>query len=106
MERPAHIPENAVYNEQDKRWLSGEKNEEGKNIGHWKIWHEQAHLVCIVEYGDGNPPFFVTRFHPDGTISETGEWHGGNKWLGTSRYIKSEQPTIEKFPPGGADKAA
>lgn len=106
MERPAHIPESAVYNEKDKQWQIGEKNEDGKNIGHWKMWHQQEHLVCIVEYGNGNPPFFVTRFHPDGTVCETGEWHGGNKWLGTSRYIKSEQPTIEKFPAGGADKAA
>lgn len=105
MNRPAHVPENAIYNEQDKQWNLGDKNQDGKEVGQWKAWHEQGHLCCITEYGDGTPPFAYQRIHPDGTLAQQGNWYGGNKFLGTIRFVKSEQPTPEYYPTGGADEA-
>ncbi|SFO52215.1 hypothetical protein SAMN05428949_5554 [Chitinophaga sp. YR627] len=106
MEKPVHIPEGAVYNEQDKEWLLGETNEKDQRIGLWRRWHQQGYLWVTIEYGDGAPPYHVQRFHADGTLAEESNWYGGAKFLGTVRIIKSDHPTIEPFPPGGADKAA
>lgn len=105
MEKPVHIPEGAVYNKQDKEWLLGETNEKDQRTGLWRKWHEQGYLWVTIEYGDGTPPYHVQRFHPDGTLAEESNWYGGSKFLGTVRIIKSDHPTIEPFPPGGADKA-
>ncbi|WP_187294707.1 hypothetical protein [Chitinophaga pinensis] len=44
MEKPAHIPEGAFYNEQDKEWLLGETNEKDQRTGLWRKWHEQGYL--------------------------------------------------------------
>ncbi|PSL23008.1 toxin-antitoxin system YwqK family antitoxin [Chitinophaga ginsengisoli] len=106
MQRPAHIPENAVYNEQSAQWTLGATNGDGQRIGHWKIWYGQEYLWMAIAYGDGTPPFRFQRFHPDGTLSEEADMNGNDKFIGTVRHIKSDNPTIEPFTGGPADKVA
>ncbi|RAJ80391.1 hypothetical protein CLV59_105500 [Chitinophaga dinghuensis] len=103
MKRPVSVPENAIYNETDKEWLFGATNENNQRIGPWKVWHIEGYLWGTIEYGDGTPPYPTLRFHPDGTISQKGEWYGGDKYLGPLRLIRSVHPTPEYFPPNNAD---
>lgn len=105
MERPQHIPAGAIFYEEDGNWKLGDKNEDGKKIGCWTTWHPEGYRWIVVEYGDSTPPYHVQRFHPDGTLGEEAWWYGGSKFLGVSRHIKSDNPTNEPFPAGGADKA-
>jgi len=104
MERPANVPEAAIYDEQKNQWDLGEKNEKGEKTGLWKQWHAQGHLSATIEYNDGIPPYRVHYFHPDGTLAQEGDWYGGKKWLGTVRYFKSDQSTVA-FYPGAPDNA-
>jgi len=105
MERPQHIPAGAIFYEEDGNWKLGDKNADGQKIGLWTTWHPEGYRWITVEYGNGTPPYHVQRFHPDGTLGEEADWYGGSKFLGVSRHIKSDNPTNEPFPAGGADKA-
>lgn len=104
MEKHTNIPAAATWNVADNQWELGEKNSAGKEIGVWNNWHAEGHLCRTVDYGDGNPPFPAKSFHPDGTLAQEGNWYGGQKWLGTYRWIKSENTTSEPFPAGPAEK--
>ncbi|RBL91965.1 hypothetical protein [Chitinophaga flava] len=103
MQKDKNIPVVAIWNEKNNQWESGEKNAAEKTIGIWNCWHVKGHLCATIDYGDGNPPFMVKRFHPDGTLAQEGNWYGGQIWLGTFRWIKSEYPTSEYFPAGSGD---
>ncbi|MBC9915614.1 hypothetical protein [Chitinophaga varians] len=103
MNRPNTVPEAAVYNDVDKEWLLGATDENNQRIGPWKKWHTDGYLWETIDYRDGIPPYPTQRFHPDGTVSQDGEWYGGDKYLGPLRLIKSNHPTPEYFPPGNAD---
>src|SRR4051812_47423447 len=98
MKKHKNIPKTATWNKEDKEWEQGEKDKAGKNIGVWNNWHEDGHLCGITDYGNGNPPFLFKRFHPDGTLAQEGNWHGGQIWLGTFRFINTDKPTPEGFP--------
>lgn len=100
MKKPNNVPGAATWNKANNQWELGQKNEQGKEIGIWEAWHTEGHYCSTTDYGEGIPPFLYKRFHPDGTVSEEGNWYGGNKWLGTYRWIKSKNPTPEKFPSG------
>ncbi|HEX6427038.1 MAG TPA: hypothetical protein VF008_05100 [Niastella sp.] len=104
MEKHTNIPTAATWNAADNQWELGEKNSAGKEIGIWNNWHVEGHLCGTVDYRDGNPPFILKRFHPDGSLAQEGNWYGGQKWLGTYSWIKSENPTSEPFPAGPAEK--
>ncbi|WP_212003769.1 hypothetical protein [Chitinophaga sp. HK235] len=99
MERPVTVPEGAVYNDADKEWLLGETNENNQRVGLWKKWHIEGYLWVTIDYRDGTPPYPTQSFHPDGTVSQDGEWYGGDKYVGPVRLIKSDHPTPEYFPP-------
>lgn len=103
MERPAHLPDNAVYDEHSGLWQSGDTNENGQRTGDWKIWHAQGHLWMAVAYGNCTPPYRFQRFHPDGTLSEEADMNQNDKFIGTVRHFKSDHPTIESFTGGPAD---
>jgi antitoxin component YwqK of YwqJK toxin-antitoxin module len=82
MEKHTKIPAAATWNAADNQWELGEKNSTGNEIGIWNNWHVEGHLCGTIDYGDGTPPFPVKCFHPDGTLSQEGNWYGGQKWLG------------------------
>jgi antitoxin component YwqK of YwqJK toxin-antitoxin module len=105
MEKHTNVPAAAVWNADNNEWELGEKNAAGKKTGIWNLWHEKGHLCNIIDYGDGNPPFLFKRFHPDGTLAQEGNWYGGDMFLGTFRWIKSENRTDTPFPAGRASKS-
>lgn len=100
MKKHKNIPEAATWNAENKQWELGQKNEQGKEIGIWEAWHPEGYCCGTTDYGNGTPPFLFKRFHPDGTLAQEGNLYGGNKWLGTYRWIKSKKPTPEGFPSG------
>lgn len=102
MQRPVTVPEGAIYNDTDKAWLLGETNENNQRVGPWKKWHIDGYLWETIDYRDGIPPYPTQRFHPDGTVSQEGEWYGSDKYVGPVRLIKSDNPTPEYFPSGNA----
>jgi hypothetical protein len=100
MNKHKNIPATATWNAEDNQWELGQKNEQGKEIGIWEAWHVEGYCCGTTDYRDGTPPFLFKRFHPDGTLAQEGNWYGGNKWLGTYRWIKSKNPSPEGFPSG------
>jgi hypothetical protein len=100
MKKHTNIPDAATWNAEDKQWELGQKNEQLKEIGIWEAWHTEGYCCGTTDYGDGTPPFLFKRFHPDGKLAQEGNWYGGNKWLGTYRWIKCKKPSPEGFPSG------
>ncbi|SEW29177.1 hypothetical protein SAMN05428988_4040 [Chitinophaga sp. YR573] len=105
MEKHKNIPAGAIWYPEYKEWMLGEQNEAGEKTGIWEEWHIDGHLCGMVDYGNGQPPFPNKRFHPDGSLAQEGKWCGGQKWEGTYRWIKSENPTTELFPGGYAKES-
>lgn len=104
MEKPNTVPANAQWNPEDNQWDLGQYNQAGVKTGIWQSWHVEGHLCGTIDYKDGTPPFTFKRFHPDGTVAQEGNWYGGNYWLGTYRWTKSEYPTSEPFPGGASEQ--
>ncbi|RFM36825.1 toxin-antitoxin system YwqK family antitoxin [Chitinophaga silvisoli] len=100
MTKPDTVPAAAQWNTEDNQWDLGQYNATGVKTGIWQSWHLDGHLCGTVDYKEGNPPFIFKRFHPDGTIAQEGNWYGNDTWLGTYRWIRSEQATTEPFPAG------
>jgi len=103
MQRPDTVPANANWNPEDNQWELGQYNPANEKTGIWQSWHIDGHLCGTLDYKEGTPPFLFKRFHPDGTIAQEGNWYGENIWLGTYRWIRSEDPTPEPFPSGVAN---
>ncbi|MDR2920425.1 MAG: hypothetical protein LBV72_13815 [Tannerella sp.] len=97
-ERPAHIPSEAVWCG-DGEWAWGKNNADGNSVGEWKWWTAPTgHLVCDTTYeGDSGNDFTFTRYHEDGTLSETGRYIGG-QLFGDLTYYRSDNPTTEDYP--------
>ncbi|WP_343692452.1 hypothetical protein [Chitinophaga sp.] len=102
MKRPETVPANANWNPEDAQWELGQYNTTNQKTGLWQAWHEDGYLTGTIDYKDGHPPFRYTGYHPDGSISQEGNWYGGQQWKGTYRWIKSENPSPEPFPAGNA----
>ncbi|QHS59180.1 hypothetical protein [Chitinophaga agri] len=100
MKRPDTVPANANWNPEDNQWELGQYNSANQKISRWQAWHADGHLTGTIDYRDGHPPFRCTGYHPDGTVSQEGDWYGGHQWKGTYRWIKSENPSTEPFPAG------
>jgi hypothetical protein len=107
MEKHKNIPVGAIWNAEENQWnVIGRKNEAGKEIGIWEDWHVDGYRCALADFGDGTLPFHFKRFHPDGTFAQEGFCLGGDRWVGTYRWVKSDNPTTELFPPIAKDNAA
>ena len=95
MDKPAGVPEEAVFHEEWGEWILGEERD-GKSVGTWRQWHAtQGHLTCVDEYDAQGQLKFVTRFHPDGTYSQKVP-HEAGKPHGVGQYQGSHRPTDER----------
>jgi len=68
MAKPANVPADARWNEDDNEWETGDSND--NMIGEWKWWlAPNGHLVCHTFFDeDGSEDMSFTRFHQDGTF--------------------------------------
>lgn len=100
--KPACVPAEAVWNEQDYEWETGEHDANGNPVGEWKWWVAPlGYLVCHTIY-TGKKDFTYTRFHPDGTTSQTGQYVNG-MLDGIYTCIRSNQATMEHFSPNAGE---
>ena len=67
MEKHSNVPAAATWNDQDKRWELGEKNEQGKMTGIWNYWHADGDLYRTADYNDSSSPYWAKRFNKDGS---------------------------------------
>jgi hypothetical protein len=44
MEKPAHLPEDAIFAESYNEWHLGNENSNGQRVGTWKTWDLQGLL--------------------------------------------------------------
>lgn len=107
-ERPAQVPENATFDEKEQNWELGEKDGDDKKIGLWTYWRGDGSKECEEEWGDGRARLTYRRFHPDGSVSQSGAkdlvkdvWVGPMRW--TSLDVESPE---DKFFPARNVKAA
>ena len=94
-EKPEGVPADAQFHEEWKEWVLGAKNG-AACVGQWRQWHAtKGHLTCIDVYDDDGELVHVTRFHPDGTVSQKVP-HEGGKPHGTAVYQRSHGETEER----------
>ena len=93
--RPANVPSDATFNEQDQEWELGPKNEAGQPVGQWRWWLPDGHLVCETNYDDQGQIELCTRYHQDGTWASKVTYRAG-KPHGVGHYQASTSPTTEK----------
>ena len=105
-ERPANVPAEARWNEEENEWELGEYDEDGNMIGEWKWWlAPNGHLVCHTFFeDDGSEDMTFTRYHQDGTISQKGQYVDGVP-QGEFFSQKSHNVTTEIYNPRGGFKA-
>jgi hypothetical protein len=101
LHKPPHLPADAHWDHDS--WVAGEKNAGGAHIGTWARWREDGTLLCVEEWGDGQGVLTYQQFHPDGTLAQEGRKDlQRNIWLGTIRWLRGPQPTLDDvfFAPG------
>ena len=93
--RPASVPPDARWVEEDREWESGGLSRAGKKHGQFRYWRADGTLCneCVLREGKPHGPF--KRFHESGEVSQEGryvdgELHGLRVWHGT------DQPTTEQ----------
>lgn len=98
--KPACVPAEAVWNASEGEWETGTKNSHGNPVGLWKWWlAPKGYLCCETMYhGAGGNVFTFTRFHEDGTPSRKGTYVDGQPF-GEIEWFRSDNPTIENYPP-------
>ncbi|MEZ6189180.1 MAG: hypothetical protein R3F62_29790, partial [Planctomycetota bacterium] len=53
-DRPASVPEGAVYSSKGARWLFGESDEAGRKHGEWRYYHRDGWLEQLVRHEHGD----------------------------------------------------
>lgn len=105
-QKPTNVPKEAVWNESENEWELGRRNEDGQEIGEWKWWlAPNGHLCCHTFFKeDGSGDFTFTRFHPDGSYSQKGQYVDGVQH-GEFISRKSVNETTEIYNPRDGFKA-
>lgn len=106
--RPAQVPENATFDEKEQNWGLGEKDGDDKKTGLWTYWRGDGSKQCEEEWGDGRARLTYRRFHPDGSVAQSGAkdlvkevWVGPMRWT----WFEEESPENQFFPASGTKNA-
>lgn len=103
IERPAAVPSHATFNQTANGWEAGARDEDGKKIGQWDYWRPDGSPEGQEQWGDGRTAMSHRRFHPDGSIAQSGAKDlRRDLWQGTMYWTKREEPSPEdRFWPAG-----
>ncbi|WP_108866300.1 SMI1/KNR4 family protein [Aquimarina aquimarini] len=94
---PAHVPKDAVWDEDDMEWGQGERNEEGDEIGEWKWWlAPTGHLCCHTFFDNEGNMESAKRYHPNGEIAMEMSYNSDGYEI--RNYYRCTQETEEYFP--------
>ncbi len=101
-ERPATVPSEAFWDDDDDEWCLPEKDGDGEFHGQVKWWRPDGTLCCTTDYVHGTPEGVFTRFHENGEVSRKGVFEAG-KLHGLNVFHRSAAETTENFPRGLGD---
>ncbi len=101
--RPAGVPEEAWWSEDDREWVLGDRDAAGKLSGLVRYWRPDGTLVAECPHVAGVPHGEARRFHESGEPAQianyaTGQLHGRRTWLATT------SPTTEQMHVGRMSK--
>jgi hypothetical protein len=66
--RPATVPPEATGNEQDREWVLGARDAEGRFQGPVRYWRPDGTLRSVCEHVGGRPHGSATRYHESGEV--------------------------------------
>lgn len=97
--RPSNLPESAFWQGSKSRWeMGGYKNK--KPVGEWFFWRKEGILWMEMNFNEnGIFDGAYKRYHPDGTLSQEGNYING-KLDGWIKYYRvgSGKSSSEPFP--------
>jgi antitoxin component YwqK of YwqJK toxin-antitoxin module len=101
--RPQSVPAEAWWSEQDKEWILGPRDAQGRLHGKVRYWRPDGTLCCICDLVAGKPHGSSVRFHESGEEAQTctfvdGAIHGTRTWYAT------DQPTTEGMHANGVSR--
>jgi Leucine-rich repeat (LRR) protein/antitoxin component YwqK of YwqJK toxin-antitoxin module len=99
-QRPAQVPPDAWWSEEDQEWILGPLDEQGRRHGQIRYWRPDGTLCCVNEHVEGRPHGPATRYHESGEISQTCTFVHGH-FHGTRTFFATDKPTTEKMHAGG-----
>src|SRR5262245_7997123 len=94
--RPAGLPEAAVWNESDSEWELAEENAKGEHHRVLTWWRPDGTMCCRTEFQNGQAHGKFQRFHENGEVSREGTMAKGDI-VGIERWHRSTKPTTEYF---------
>ncbi|HSI04144.1 MAG: toxin-antitoxin system YwqK family antitoxin [Myxococcota bacterium] len=102
-ERPAGVPAEAKWVEDDKEWMLGSVSAEGRKQGPYKFWRADGTLCNECNMVDGQPHGPFKRFHENGEVSQEGSFENG-ELHGTRTWFSTESETTERMHEGRMSK--
>ncbi len=94
--KPDNIPDDATWCEEDKEWVKGERDSDGKYNSDMKYWRPDGTLVSTSTLVHGVPTGGYLRFHENGEVSNIGTFVEG-KLHGKRTWISCHDATTEKM---------
>lgn len=107
--RPKDVPNQATFDAADNCWSLGEKDAQDRQIGVWSYWRTDGTHEAEEDWGDGATRLTYRRFHPDGSVSQSGTKDlKRGVWVGTMRWTKLDTPSVEDrfWPPAPSNARA
>lgn len=98
-QKPAGIPEDAVWSPDDQEWVIEPLDDEGRKHGECLYWRSNGSLVNRCQYEAGEPHGQYYRYHDHGEISRQGTFRHG-QLHGVDVFFRTDSPTQENFPDG------
>lgn len=106
--RPTSVPETATFADDDQLWQMGERDAEARKIGVWIYWRPDGSKECEETWGDGRTRLTYRRFHPDGSVAQSGAKDlVRDLWVGRPRWtrIEGDSPEHSHWPVRGTPAA-
>lgn len=102
-ERPASVPEKALWSASENEWILAEADGDGEHHGLVKYYRPDGTICCETDFVHGTPHGAFRRFHENGDVSREGEFVEG-ALEGTNVFLRCEEQTTEEFPQGLGDE--
>ncbi len=93
MQRPSGVPEGAVWNASDERWVVGDP----KGSGTVETYRGDGRIAARWHCIDGVMHGEYVRFHDDGSVSQRGQLERG-RMVGVASAFRARDASSEPFP--------
>lgn len=96
--RPESLPESARWDPEHEgfEWVEGEVDAEGERHGEYRSWTREGVLHGKCTYEHGKVVGRNENYHPDGSVSSSGEWRDGV--LYDCNYYRPQGESPEPWP--------